>query len=519
MSSVKNIPLHAERRFSELAAAYGATCNKSTEDEKGWDYLLQFQARQLPRIPLDMVGPTRSCFIQIKSNSGAFRGVRLKLSNALEFATNKSPCFVVLFPYDEDAKPQNDIFVLHFWEREIEKTLKKVRELEAEGRKDLHNLLINFPLREMKKLPANDAVSEVHRTLEEYGEDYGERKRAISKTVGFEDVAVEATIKFVEGTTISDIVDLHLGIRQTLDVAGLSSRTIRFGIPAREPEVQTEAGKLSIEVTPLDAVAVFSSEVAGREVAVNGKLFGPAWQKLPKEERRLRFISPLIEVRFRPHPRSATFRSNWDTDALYTISEAEQFVDILEVFSSCDVKFALLIDGVCAVSGDAPLKSFPVSPINRVIGRYVKFLASHLKEHNAPRDFRLTLAQLYAAAEDIDAHNELIEANEFGASVRVLWDGKERFGKRDGKAFYYTAIELGEVTIYTIVRRSCTFIPTRGAKLKFKLRGIESISVSAIQGTRGQTEAQLIEELDARAKPYAADAVVVLKNFGKSIDD
>jgi hypothetical protein len=112
--AIKKVARHAEALFATLCAEYGATCNQAIEDERGWDYFVQFARKSTLDLPLDMVPEPEKCLAQIKATSGSAAEVKLKLSNALEFATSDTPCFVILFRYTS-ARRISSVHVLHFW--------------------------------------------------------------------------------------------------------------------------------------------------------------------------------------------------------------------------------------------------------------------------------------------------------------------------------------------------------------------------------------------------------------------
>ena len=81
--TIKKVARHAETLFATLCAEYGATCNPAIEDERGWDYFVQFSRKDKPELPLDLTPAAEKCFAQIKTKSGPIPGVRLKVSKCL----------------------------------------------------------------------------------------------------------------------------------------------------------------------------------------------------------------------------------------------------------------------------------------------------------------------------------------------------------------------------------------------------------------------------------------------------
>jgi hypothetical protein len=122
----------AEDRFSAFCSRAGVTRNKSVQDRTGWDYLIEFPPAPTRLIPADLRPIEASARVQVKSKRSGKASVTLKLSNALRFAKDPLPCFVILFLATGGSEPVR-VFVRHFWQQEIGQTLKRAREAHAKG--------------------------------------------------------------------------------------------------------------------------------------------------------------------------------------------------------------------------------------------------------------------------------------------------------------------------------------------------------------------------------------------------
>ncbi len=173
----------AEDEFSSLCSSGGVTRNKSMQDRTGWDYLVEFPPIISKEVPVDLRPTDLSARIQVKSKKSGKAGVTLKLSNALRFAKDPLPCFVILFLATEGAEPVR-IFARHFWHDEISRALKRAREAHAEGREDINNLSITLSYGDEDERKG-DLLKWMKDSILSKGSLYSQVKADLVQTVGF----------------------------------------------------------------------------------------------------------------------------------------------------------------------------------------------------------------------------------------------------------------------------------------------------------------------------------------------
>ena len=69
---------------------------------------------------------------------------------------------------------------------------------------------------------------------------YSNKKRDIIKSIGFDDGFLTGTISFGGDVSWHDIVDVQIGLRETLDVSHFSTKSVRFGIASKFPNIERE---------------------------------------------------------------------------------------------------------------------------------------------------------------------------------------------------------------------------------------------------------------------------------------
>lgn len=119
-----------EKRFDTMCSDEGVTCNRSVEDDHGWDKMIEFPPKPAPFVALDMKPQGAIAAVQVKTTTGSSRSVSISLSNALNYARSPVPQFIVLVVLDgKDAR----YFGRHVWTPLIADWLKSAREADARG--------------------------------------------------------------------------------------------------------------------------------------------------------------------------------------------------------------------------------------------------------------------------------------------------------------------------------------------------------------------------------------------------
>ncbi|MCF6329346.1 MAG: hypothetical protein L3J02_06065, partial [Henriciella sp.] len=160
----------AEDAFSGLCSKSGITRNKSSQDRSGWDYIIQFPARRIDKLPSDMQPGEKSARVQVKSKGRGKPSIALSLSNAVKFAKEPMPCFVVLFLATDKAEPVR-LYAKHFWADEIARTLKRVRKADADGKSDFHKMTLSISFADADAHDG-DLLEWMRRTSDQFGENY-----------------------------------------------------------------------------------------------------------------------------------------------------------------------------------------------------------------------------------------------------------------------------------------------------------------------------------------------------------
>lgn len=246
MQVIERLPQYAELYFATLCASGGVICNKADQDERGWDWFLEFPTRRSPRQPADMQPAGPEAMVQVKSTSAAPFTTRMKLSNAFHFAQARQPCFIVLVVATTGTPA---VYARHFWETEIARTLKRIRLAEHDGDARFNRRHIDFRMSEAD-LKA-DVIAWMRDTIEAVKPNYASEKARIACSVGHEDGYGSLDVTF-EGDP-NDFLDLQLGLIESLPVLRGRYAPQRFGIEAQPRTIETEGSRLFIDAKPTPA--------------------------------------------------------------------------------------------------------------------------------------------------------------------------------------------------------------------------------------------------------------------------
>jgi len=257
-----------EKRFSLLCSEAGVTCNRSEEDDNGWDMVIEFPARPQPLVALDMrAGPTPA-LVQVKTTEGAGRTVSISLDNALRYVQSPLPTFVVLVVLGEDGNV--NYYVRHVWLSLIGAWLKTAREADAEGltATNLKTVSVTFS-EEDRRGP--DLLAWIEGEARSQGRDYSAKKGEIARTIGFAEHTGSALLTIRRGEAF-DPIDMQLGLQPRIRVERFVYTSERFAIVAGRPEI--DFSDVLLEIMPEGRAAIFDLDFPdGRRRSVKARLF------------------------------------------------------------------------------------------------------------------------------------------------------------------------------------------------------------------------------------------------------
>ena len=268
----------AQNLFKLLCSQARVTCNSSQEDDHGWDFIIELTPLQDTDKPADKTPGVKKALIQVKSTHGKTPTTRIKVANALKFAKDDLPCFVVLFHYMKNPEPQ--IYVQHFWKELIERALKRSRQASAENRHIRKvEMQVSFSLEDNH---SNDLVSWITSMVQDLPVDYSSTKRSLYESIGYEDRNYRAEIAFGPIKGIEEIVDHELGLTEYLPVSKIRLIDSRFGIDAPVPILESDQGRIQIRPNNIGGCTLALQTSTGKLLRFETSVRTPAIPNLPR---------------------------------------------------------------------------------------------------------------------------------------------------------------------------------------------------------------------------------------------
>ena len=162
----------AQDHFKLLCSQAQVTCNSPQEDDHGWDFMIELIPPPDTNKPADKTPGVKKALIQVKSTWGQSPRAKIKVANALKFAKDELPCFIVLFHHTKQLGTQ--IYIRHFWTELIERALKRARQASVE-RRNVHKIWM-----EVRFSPgdnhSNNLISWIVSAIRESSVDYSSTK-------------------------------------------------------------------------------------------------------------------------------------------------------------------------------------------------------------------------------------------------------------------------------------------------------------------------------------------------------
>ena len=298
-----NLGLLGENKFEGLCLQVkGLTVHKSQSqmDRTGWDFFIEFPWKQDNLSPQDMLPAPLQCKIQVKSTNEQRKKESITLSNLHRLIKENTPVFYCFIEFDGKPEPQA-IYLVHVGKEIIEKTLKRIRELENEGKGgdqlNKKHLYISYgDADRLADITGKSLKSEIEKHIPEGMEKYIENKNNLLKTLGFEDGKYQFTFTIASDDPIRDILDLSLGIRKELDLHQSIGYHKRFGILSKNPDMERDGGILSLKVKPVEAELKFKEYKFSPGISFSAKLYIPPFNKfIPEERHKLKVESKFFE--------------------------------------------------------------------------------------------------------------------------------------------------------------------------------------------------------------------------------
>lgn len=484
-SSLPRTHKMAELLFEHLCNSSSAVANRVSDDQNGWDMIVEFPQTTTTRPP-DTARPAITCLVQIKSSVRLTASYKLKLSNALRFARHSLPCFVVKAEFEEDGKTLDSWYLQHFWHGQIEATLRSVREAHVKEGVSLNRRTISFKFDPSERV-GPDILIETLLKMVERVPSYASAKSTFAEKVGYEKGSGVGTFSVRGEDAMLTLIDTMTGFADGVGVENFILTPARFGILEPAPIEGPISARLTARVKPIATctVVLFSAD-RSQQISLSGEVYTPSIPNLPKNLRRMRIHTSVFDMAISPFCDVKTaegdVKSSFDFDASYTLPDLCDKVTAFSWLQKGSVEFEVWLDGKQALAGHLSA-SMPTAPSWAALAFVLKSLRDFVPAAQQPNElmFRVSdfsdmklLVELVAMLRAEDA------TIEFAAAGPVK-------GLRSIKHYIMpVCFDIGPVTYFGICRYDIFALEEKSGQIRIKLRNGTLISKAVLRGAMGE---------------------------------
>ncbi len=254
-----------EAEFTRLCTDAGLTCNPSTRDRSGWDFIVETPPEAGDSFDKRQTG--LSCHVQTKTMwVDSSKRIPMALSVAERLAKEPKPAFIAVIVVNDDLSLSH-LHLVHFRGAFLERVLKTLRKAQT-GTKALHRIELTFNIDVGERIePAGAALrAAIERAIGPSMRTYMDAKQTELTESGFTPgrYQMNATLS----ATPNELIEAFLEPR-TLEASGISHSEIRFGIVLPiDPLPDGARATLTTDPQPMDKALLRVFDGSGSAPAV-----------------------------------------------------------------------------------------------------------------------------------------------------------------------------------------------------------------------------------------------------------
>ncbi|WP_420469978.1 DUF4365 domain-containing protein [Brevundimonas sp. FT23042] len=487
----------AEHRIHLLAVEAGAVVHPVVDDQNGWDCLIEFEPLESDGPP-DLAAPGLTLMAQVKSSAAARTTCVITLSNALKYANHTLPCFIVLIA--PDAVGSRAIYVRHVWKDLIADILQRVRKAHLAGF-ELHRKRMTVTFSDEDRLD-EEAVKHMARTLDTLGPRYAVQKQEMRDALGYEDVAGTGKLVFAEGIDAETLVDLSLGLVESLPISRFTYTDARFGLSSPDPEIDHDDGEITITPTPAGKCSVTIRDPDSEaEVNLEGDVFTPGIPHLPREYWKLRIRTNVLEVILKQG--TGQISSKTDLETFRPFSELLQLSAVWAWASKGGLEMQVWSDGRLLSGSRVEMAPMQDGPQWCRLRSALEALAYLAPEGRWPTGMGFTPRSLFERMETLSEFRALLQDS--GVKLDFVFVGEVPQPVRIAVPIF---LQLDDYLFTAIMERPCVSMEQSGSKITMSL-GPPTIKRGAILKGTPEEHMRFIDQ-NLRAAKGVLDPEVMM---------
>jgi hypothetical protein len=240
--SKRDLGREGEGAFSGWCNNAGFSCNPSANDKYGWDFIVEFPTERSGSSPIDSLPSPIECKVQVKSTEGKSKGVQIKISALYRLVKYNNPSFVCFIEYGPGHHPEA-AYLIHFDKNLIEKILKRVRELESQGKADLlhkSKMIIKYTEEDrIANLSGNGIKIKIEEFVSEGMNAYVADKNKILQSIGKPGFKLKTTF---DESEIQNLIDVSIGLKEKVNILDIKAFSSRFSIDLPDVDKNSSNG-------------------------------------------------------------------------------------------------------------------------------------------------------------------------------------------------------------------------------------------------------------------------------------
>jgi hypothetical protein len=328
-----------ESTFSLWCGQAGLVHNGSQIDRTGWDFYVEFPSISTLRAD-ELHAAAIECKVQVKASDKRHRKLALKLSNLRRLITAQMPAIFVFIEFDK-AETAQRAFVIHVDSSIIERTLKRIHEIEQnEGRTDHNKRTITVVYgdeHQLNPLTGEALKSRIESIVPNGMADYVSRKKAFLESIGFENGFAKFTFKTEDDQNLQDLIAVSIGARKSVAIKDFIGFHTRFGIPSKSPMINCAGANLEMpDLKPTaKGVVRFREDRLSPSLAFDCKLFvSPLNLALPENLAKMRIEGECFDLVMNPYTGAAEYMFDIGTGMSLPVTQLRDIVRLLYIIRS-----------------------------------------------------------------------------------------------------------------------------------------------------------------------------------------
>jgi len=409
-------PSAAEHRIQLMAVEAGAVVHPVVDDQNGWDCLIEFPPIET-ETPPDLAPPGLTLLAQVKSAEAPQTSCVINLSNGLKYAKHALPGFLVLVAPDRQG--ETAVYVRHVWKELIEDILGRARRAHRDGI-DLHRRRMTVRFSEADRFDGK-ALEQMAHILDDLGPRYAVLKQELHETLGYGDVAGTGKLTFAEGVDPKTLVDLALGLVDSVPISRFTYHDARFGIALPRPDVDAGEGLISITPTPVAKCSVtIRDPESDDEINLDGEVFSPGIPYLPRDYWKLRIRTPVLEIVL-PASGRGQVSSKSDLDEWRPLKELLDVTSIWAWASKGGLEMQVWAEGRLLTGSRMDMGEMADGPHWRRLHKALSAIAALAPEGRWPDGIGFTLRHLFEQLETMSEFRALLVND--GVNLNMVFEG------------------------------------------------------------------------------------------------